>query len=145
MTSSFSFSFSFSRLGQPLLNKTRSVFFKTGVCHFILALPFLFPHLSGEGCEVLCQPLLLLRLLPAPDGSVPHRTSAASSRWQCSHPNLNRKLPMAVFPTGPQVQAPFPPRSQLQASLPDLNLPESMPDKTSDFISNRMSETMSDR
>ena len=96
----------------------------------------LVPHLSGEGCEVLCQLLLLLlllRLLPAPDGSVPHRistansqwqcsypsgpqpqtpngsvpylTSTASSGWQCSPPELNRKPRMAVFPPGPQPPA----------------------------------------
>ena len=46
------------------------------------------PRLSGEGCQILCQLyrllLLLLCLLPAPDGSVLHRTSTASSRW---HPH----------------------------------------------------------
>ena len=65
--------------------------------------------------------------LPAPNGSVPHRTSIASSRWQCSHPDLNcgsvpiqtptassqwqcshpgLKLSTAVFPTWTQLQAP---------------------------------------
>ena len=76
------------------------------------------------------------RFLPAPDGSVPHRTSTASSRWQCSHPDLNRELPMAVFPPEePQPRAPngsvptrtstassvFPPGPQPQA--PDGSVP----------------------
>ena len=38
---------------------------------------------------------------PPPDGSVPRRTSTASSGWQLP-PDLNRKLRRAVFPTGPQ-------------------------------------------
>ena len=41
------------------------------------------------------------------NGSVPARTSTASStassRWQCSPLELNRELPTAVFPPGPQV------------------------------------------
>ena len=37
---------------------------------------------------------------PAPDGSVPRRTSTANSGWQCSSPDLN--LQLVVFPAGPQ-------------------------------------------
>ena len=37
---------------------------------------------------------------PASDGSVPLRTSTASSGWQCSPPDLNRELQLAVFPAG---------------------------------------------
>ena len=45
---------------------------------------------------------------PAPDGSVPHRTSTASSRWLFSHPNLNCQLPSTAT-------------SQVQCSHPNLN------------------------
>ena len=82
--------------------------------------------------------------------------STASSRWQCSPPHLNRKLPMAVFCTGPQLSAPDS-RSRWQCSSPDLNcqLPIPAPDgsvphrtstcqnlcqidRMSEFSSNRM-------
>ena len=43
--------------------------------------------------------------LPAPDGSVPCRTSTASSDWQRSPPDLNRQFRSAVFPAGPQQRA----------------------------------------
>ena len=50
--------------------------------------------------------------LQIPDGSVSTRASTVppttvflisteSSRWQCSHSDLNRELPMAVFPPNP--------------------------------------------
>ena len=53
----------------------------------------------------------------------------ASSRWQCSPPDLNCQLTMAVFPTGPQRQAldgSVPHRTSTasarwQCSPPDLN------------------------
>ena len=43
--------------------------------------------------------------LPAPDGSVPCRTSTASSDWQRSPPDLNRQFRSSVFPAGPQQRA----------------------------------------
>ena len=43
--------------------------------------------------------------LPAPDGSVPCRTSTASSARQCSPPDLNSELWWAVFPARPQRRA----------------------------------------
>ena len=60
----------------------------------------IFPHLSGEGCQ-----LLSASPPPAPDGSGLRRTSTASSAWPCSPPDLNRELPLAVFPDGPQPPA----------------------------------------
>ena len=82
----------------------------------------LFPHLSGEGCWILCQLSRLLLLpagpqLQAVDRSVPrrtstassgpkcsHRTSTASSRSQCSLPDLNSNLWIKVIPAGPEQQ-----------------------------------------
>ena len=68
----------------------------------------IFPHLSGEGCYILCQlpssssssasSSPFRPQPPALDGSVPRRTSTASSGRQCSPPDLNRELRMAVFP-----------------------------------------------
>ena len=51
---------------------------------------------------------------PAPDESVPHRTSTTRSGWQCPPPDTNRQLWMAVFPTSTA-------SSGRQCSLLDLN------------------------
>ena len=63
------------------------------------------PHLSGEGCQILCQlSRLILRLL----FHLLRRTSTASSRSRCSPqgPNdPNSKLWSKVFPAGPQLHA----------------------------------------
>ena len=76
---------------------------------------------------------------PGPSRSPP---PPASSPWQCSHPDLNCKLRMAVFPTRPQPQASawqcslyqtstasfrmavFPTRPQPQASAWQCSLPD---------------------
>ena len=67
---------------------------------------------------------------PAPDGSVPHRTSTASSKWQCFALDLNRRIPMTVFSTRPQPpaldgSAPFtgPHRIRPQPPDPDGSVP----------------------
>ena len=47
--------------------------------------PSFFPHLSGEGCWILCQLSCLFLLLL-------RRTSTASPRSQCSVPDRNREI-----------------------------------------------------
>ena len=61
-----------------------------------------------------------------PQWQWPHRTSTASPQQQCPPPDLNCELPMAVFPTGPQ-------------------LVEFISDRVSEFMSDRASGSMSDR
>ena len=64
---------------------------------------------------VLVLLLLLCHLLgtsTADGSSVPHRTSTASSGWQCSPPDLNR---LALLPMGRQPRAP----ADLNTSPPD--------------------------
>ena len=86
------------------------------------------PHLSGEGCYIgfMAAAFFLLLLLlrvrlrlvlnhqlrmavfpagpqpRAPAGSVPRRTSTASSARQCSPPDLNGQLQIAVGTVGPR-------------------------------------------
>ena len=77
----------------------------------------------------------------ASDGSLPHRTSTANV--------LTRKLPTAVFPPGPQLQAPvFAPGPQLSKFMSDVcqkDCQKSMSDRMSKFMSDRMSEFTADR
>ena len=73
-----------------------------------------FPHLSSEGCWILCQ-LSGLLLLPPPPRI--HRTSTASARSQCSPPDPNSKLRIRVIPAGPQLQAVFPAGPELNSKL----------------------------
>ena len=62
-----------------------------------------FSHLSGAGCLILCQ-------LPSSSFSSSASSfassSTASSGWQCSLPDLNRKFRMPAFPAGPQPRVP---------------------------------------
>ena len=103
----------------------------------------IFPHLPGEGCQILCQlpaPLLSsssppprpLRppAQPRPSThSVLCRTSTTTIHAQCSLPDLNHDHPRPVFPAGPQprVSPPSVPcrtsttTIHAQCSLPDLN------------------------
>ena len=71
----------------------------------------MIPHLSGEGCQILCQLPRCSPLLCPPSSS-----STANVRWQrslldlnrkcigrqCSPPDLNSQLWTAVFPAGLQ-------------------------------------------
>ena len=50
-------------------------------------------------CYILCQ-------LPSSSSSAPCSSASSSSSSQCSPPDLNRQLQMAVFPAGPQPPAP---------------------------------------
>ena len=59
------------------------------------------PHVSGEGCSILCQ-LSSSASSSSSSSSACASFSTASSGWQCSPPDLNRKFRLAVFRTGPQ-------------------------------------------
>ena len=86
---------------------------------------------SHTSPPVMWRLLDFMSATPSPHPSRPP-PPPASSRWQCSHPDLNCKLRMAVFPTGPQPQQPRAPdgsvpirtsteSSRRQCSHPDLN------------------------
>ena len=112
----------------------------------------LFPHLPGEGCQILCQlpaPLLLLLLLvllvlllncdsrrtvfsvgpqPRPSTlSVPCRTSTTTIPAQCSLPDLNHDHPRPVFPAGPQPRV-SPPSVPCRTSTTTIHAQCSLPD-----------------
>ena len=72
------------------------------------------------------------QLTPDLNSQLPQRTSTASSRWQCSPPDLNRQLGMALFPAGPQ-------------PLMSDRMSEFMSDRMSKSMSYRLSESVSDR
>ena len=101
---------------------------------------FVFPHMSGEDCQILCQPatrppssfLLPSSATPqlqALDRSVPRWTPTATCGSKCTAPDLHRKLRTRVFPAGPppQAQDQSVPRrtstasSGSECSPPDLN------------------------
>ena len=75
------------------------------------ALPFamciIFPHLSIQGCWILCDGPPSSSWSPAGpqlqalDRSVPRRTTTADSGSKCSLPDLHRKLRIRMFPAGP--------------------------------------------
>ena len=105
-----------------------------------------FPHLPGEGCQILCQPARLLlppssfllppflpgRQLQALDRSVPRQTLTATSGSKCSPPDLHRKLRIKVFPAGPPPQAPdqsVARRTSTTKNLRRYNIPDRMPDR----------------
>ena len=66
--------------------------------YFFHVMLFFFPHLSGEGCSILCMMTFLLRL-PLPSSS--SQTSSPSSS-----PDVNMDLQSAVGNAGPQQRAP---------------------------------------
>ena len=85
--------------------------------------------------------------LPAPDGSVPRRTSTASSGRQCSLPGLNHELRRAVFSARPQLPAPdgsVPAEPQQRVnSIMSGRMSKDMPKRTSKGTPERLSEEFS--
>ena len=111
----------------------------------------IFPHLSGEGCQILRQlSRLILRLIlcvirgtstaSAIDCSVPRQARTASTGSECSPPELisvprrtSTALRIRVFPAGPQPQ-------RISEDILDR-----MPERMSEDMPDRMAERMPDR
>ena len=147
-----------------------------GCCVHLVELPIpaagtktcFFPHLSGEGCQILCQPASSsffsssagpeLPQLQARDRSGPHqggpcRPSTASSWSQWSLPDPNSKPRIRVVHAGPQLQArdrSGPCRTSItsarsQCSPPDPNSNRWMKVTLAEPRPQRISEDNSDR